>query len=177
MEEKFGISTKKFMLREIKDKFRDYPDLIITNYKGLKVTELEELRKKLGTASSRYFVVKNSIAKRALGELKHDGLKQFVNGETGIGFTGDILKASSALADFMKTHKSLKVNCALIDGKIETVDRVRYLATLPSKEALLSMAVTYIKSPITGFVGALSGLLRKLVITVSEIRKNKDKKG
>ena len=67
-EEKYGISTKKFMLQELKKRFNSYPNFVITNYKGLNSLDIEKLRKGLRKSSSRYFVVKNSIAKRAFEE-------------------------------------------------------------------------------------------------------------
>jgi large subunit ribosomal protein L10 len=173
MDEKFGISTKKIMLEEVKEKFHSSPDFVITNYKDLSALELEKLRRALTKASSSYFVVKNSVVKRAFDELKLKDFKQFISGEVGIGFTGDVLKASRALVDFMKGHKALKVNCAVIDGKPETADRIKYLAALPSRDRLLAMALTSIKSPITGFVGALKGLMRNFVGVLSEISKKK----
>lgn len=175
MEEKFGISTKKFMLGEVMARFRSSPDFVITNYKGLSASEIEKLRRALGKASSKYFVVKNSIVKRVFDELKLKDLGQFIEGEIGIGFAGDIIKASRAFMDFKKSHKTFNVSGAYINGKPEGVERVKYLAMLPPKEQLLAMAVTYMKSPITGFVGVLNGLLRSLVVAINEIRIKKEK--
>ena len=175
MDEKFGISTKKSMLGELKEQFQNAPDFVVTNYKGLDASEIEQLRVALHGVSSRYYIVKNSIAKRALDELEIADVKEFIKGEVGIGFTGDILKASKALAGFAKEHKSFKLTCAVLDGKREGSDRIQYLATVPSKEALLGLAVTYMKSPITGFVGVLSGVLRKLVGVMNAIKEKKEK--
>ncbi len=174
MEEKYGISTKRFMLEELAGKIAASQDFIITNYKGLSSLEVETLRKKLSKSRSRYVVVKNSIAKRAFKQADLEGLEELVKGETGVGFLGDTIEASKAFVDFSKEHASLKLNAAFIDGKIENLDRIQRLAALPPKEVLLSLVLSYMKSPITGFVGVLSGLLRNLVYAINEIKKKRE---
>ncbi|MCQ9206312.1 MAG: 50S ribosomal protein L10 [Omnitrophica bacterium] len=173
MEEKFGISTKKYMLAELASKAQDMPDFVITNYNGLSSQEMEKLRRELNMVSSKYCVVKNAIAKRTFRELEIPDFDQLFKGEIGIGFAGDIIKASKTLVGFAKKYKALKLRGALIDGKFEDVSRVEYLAALPSKEALFGMVASYMKSPITGFVGVLSGLLRNFVCAVNEIKKKR----
>jgi len=175
MDEKFGIKTKKCMLDELKARLQNTPDFVITNYKGLSNLEIEKLRKSLNKNSSEYIVVKNALVKRAFSEIDRGELGELIEGETGIGFTADILKASKALVDFRREFKALKVKCAFIDGKKEGSERIQYLATLPSREVILAMVLTYIKSPITGFVGVLGGLVRNFVCVVDEIRKKREK--
>jgi len=145
-EEKFGIATKTYMLKELLEKFEFSPNFIVTNYKGLRSAE-----------------------------MKMDEMAQFVKGELGIGFAGDIIAASKTFVDFAKSHDSFKLNCAMIDGKLEGLDRIKQLAMLPSRDILLGMALNRMKSPVTGFVGVLSGLLRNLVWAISEIKNKRDK--
>jgi large subunit ribosomal protein L10 len=173
MEEKFGISTKRFMAEELKEKFKASPNFVITNYKGLKNLEMERLRKELNKSDSKYFIVKNSIAERVLSELKMKDLNRFITGEVGIGFIGDVMEASKAFSGFSKKHPSLKLSCAFLDGKLEAADRIKELAALPPREILLAMALSGMKSPITGFVGALKNLLRNFVYAVNEIKNKK----
>ena len=174
MEEKFGIGTKKLMVEEMKEKLSSSPNLFITNYKGLSSLEIEKLRRELVKASSKYFVVKNSLVKRAFDQLDLKDLSQFIKGEVGISPSCDAIGTSKALVGFSKAYSSFKINCAFIDGKIEGTDRIKELAALPPREVLLSLVFSYMKSPITGFVGVLKSLLRNLVYAINEI---KDKKG
>jgi len=173
-EEKFGIATKTHMLAELVKKFESSPNFILTNYSGLSSIAIEKLRKDLRSSSSRYFVVKNSIAKRAFDQTKMKDMVQFIKGEVGIGFAGDILAASKTFVNFSKSHDSFKLSCAMIDGKIEGLDRIRQMAMLPSREALLGLVLKYMMSPITGFAGVLRNLLRNLVYVISEIKKGKE---
>jgi large subunit ribosomal protein L10 len=174
MGEKFGASTKTFMFNEVAEKLSSCPNLVITNYRGLSTLDIETLRKELRKSSSGYLVVKNSILKHVLKKLELDDLNQFVKGETGIGLMGDAAEASKALMNFSKANMAFKINGALIEGKIQDADRVKVLATLPPREVLLAMAVGGMKSPITGFVGTLKGLLRSFVYAVSEIKNKKE---
>ena len=174
MKEKFGISTKKYMVEELKATIADNPNFVITNYKGLSSSDVESLRKKLRKSSSKYCVVKNSLAKRVFDQLELEGLDSFLKGEVGIGFIGDVTESSKALVSFSKEHSALKLNCAFLDGKIENVDRIEHLAMLPPKETLIAMVLNGMKSPITGFVGVLSALLRNFVYAVNEIKNKKE---
>ena len=174
MEEKFGISTKKYMLAELKEKFSASTNLIIANHKGLGAQELDKLRSELLKSSSKYFVVKNSIAKRVFSELNLKELGESVKGEVGIGFVGDLIGASKTFAGFSKEHSSLKLNSAFIDGKVEGGNRIKHLAALPPREVLLGLVLSYMKGPITGFVGVLKGLLRNLVHAIDEIKSKKE---
>ncbi|UCD55019.1 MAG: 50S ribosomal protein L10 [Candidatus Omnitrophota bacterium] len=176
MEEKYGISTKQFMREELKEKFKSSPNFFITNYKGLDALQLDTLRKELNKSASKYFVVKNSIVKRVFDELDMKEFSQFIKGEVGIGFIGDVVGASKIFVQLSKKHPSFKLNCAFLDGNREGADRIKHLATLPPKEVLMALALLYMKSPITGFVGVLKNLLRNFVYAINEIKNKKEEK-
>ena len=175
MEEKFGLSTKKFMLEALKEKFNSSPNFIMTNYKGLSALEVDLLRRELRKASSEYFVVKNSMAKRVFDQLKLEGPEEFLKGEVGIGFAGDVIKASKAVVGFSKEHSSLKLNAAFIDGKLENADRIKELAALPPRDVLLGILLNCLNGPITGFSRVLNGLLRNFAHVIDEIKNKKPK--
>ena len=92
----------------------------------------------------------------------------------GVSFSGkDIVATAKVLVNFSKANNKFKIKGAVVDGKVMTIDQVKALASLPSREVLLSQVVGGIKSPITGFVNTLGGILRKFVYAVAAI---KDKK-
>ena len=174
MEEKYGIKTKTAMQKELSKKFDERGNFIITNYKNLSSQQIEKLRREFVKSASEYFVVKNSIMKRVLDGRDLDELKPYVTGEVGIGFMGEVIPATKTLVDFAKQNPSFKLNCAVVDGKILAQDRIKHMASLPSKEVLIAMILSSMKSPITGFVGVLSSLLRNLVYAINEIKKKKE---
>ena len=174
MDEKYGIQTKEYMLAELKELLNSTPHFVVTNYRGVTALQLDKLRKGLLKSSSKYFVVKNSLAKRAFGEMNLQGIDEFMKGEIGIGFIGDLIKGSKTIVDFSKEHSALKLNCAVIDGRIENADKVKDIAALPPREVLLAMVFSCMKNPITSFVGVLNSLLRNLVCAINEIKKKKE---
>ena len=178
MEEKFGISTKKLMVEEIKKGFSASGDLVITNCRGVASQKIERLRKDLKMSSSTYMVVKNSLVKRVLEELELSGLSEFIKDEVGIGFMGDVVEASKTLTAFSKNNNSFGICGGCIYGKITAAEKIKQLALLPPRNVLLAMALNGMKSPITGFIGVLKGLLRNLVYAISAIRdKRKNTEG
>src|SRR3990167_4179131 len=120
MQEKYSLSTKKKMLEHVKEKLAESPNFVITNYKGLTVADVEKLRKDLSSSSSNYFVVKNSILKRAFDELDLKDANSFIKGAVGLGLLGDVMAAFKTLANFTKEKPELRLCCAVIDGKLET---------------------------------------------------------
>ena len=175
-QEKLGKACKEGMVKEIVSRFKDHPNFVITSYMGSSVSDLELLRKNLKKTSSDYMVVKNSILKVVFDKLKLEGETSKIDGGMGISLSGDdIISTCRALVNFSKDHDKFKIKGAIVDGKSVGPDKVKQLASLPPKEALLAQVVGGIKSPITGFVNTLSAVLRKFVYCVDAIKVSKSK--
>lgn len=173
-QEKFGRICKERMIDEIVSRFEKRPNFIVTNYMGLSNQELELLRRSLRKTSSSYFVVKNAILKIVFDKLKLEGPNQAVDGGVGISLSGeDVISTCRALVNFAKEHNKLQIKTAVFDGKGISLERIKELASLPTREVLLARVVGGIKSPITGFVNVLSGVLRKFVYVVDAIKTKK----
>ena len=173
-ETKFGKICKERMLDEVARRFKGHPNFFITSYMGLSAYELELLRRGLKKTSSNYFVVKNSALRIVFDKLKLSIAAPQIEGGVGISLSGqDIISSCKALVNFTKEHDKFKVKCGVFDGKIMPYERVRELASIPSKEILLARVVGGIKSPITGFVNVLAGFLRKFVYVVDAIKTKK----
>ena len=171
---KLGKLCKEKMLEEVLGSFKSHPDFIITTFMGSSVSDLESLRRNLKKSSAAYMVVKNSILKVAFEKMKLVEEIQKIESGMGISFSGeDIVATCKAVATFAKDHKKFEIKGAIIDGKSITADKVKELAGLPSKQVLLTMVVISMKSPITGFVNTLSGVLRKFVYCVDAIKTKK----
>ncbi|MBN1353240.1 MAG: 50S ribosomal protein L10 [Candidatus Omnitrophica bacterium] len=173
MQEKYGILTKKLMYSELKKEFESHSNFVITNYKGTTSIDMDNLRKELAKSDSKYLAVKNSLVKRLFEESDRKELVQFIKGEVGISFTGNLIESVKILVSFEKTHELFKLNCAYIEGKLEGAERVKQLAALPPREVLLSMVLTGMKSPISNFVGVLNNLLTGLICVINAIQKKK----
>ncbi|MFH0764677.1 MAG: 50S ribosomal protein L10 [Candidatus Omnitrophota bacterium] len=172
--EKIGKLCKDKMITELLLRFEKHPNFIITNYMGSNTSDLEALRRDLKKASANYFVVKNSVLKLVFGKMKLEKESSEIEGGVGISFAGgDIVSACNVLVGFAKGHDKFKIKGGVIEGKRTPADRIRHLASLPPRNVLIAQVVGGIKSPITGFVNVLGGVLRKFVCVVNAI---KDKK-
>ena len=173
-QEKFAKLCKEKMVDEIVSRINEHPNFVITSYMGSSVADLEGLRKSLRKSSSDYLVVKNSILKVAFDKLKLSEESSKIESGMGISFSGsDIIATCKALATFASTHDKFKIKGAIVDGKPLAAERVKVLASLPSKEVLLSRVFAGMKSPITGFANVLSGVLRKFVYVLDAIKSSK----
>jgi large subunit ribosomal protein L10 len=162
------------MVDEIVDRINKHPNFIITTYMGSSVADIEGLRKSLKKSSGSYMVVKNSILKVVFDKLKLEGENSKIESGMGISLSGDdIISTCKTVATFASTHEKFKIKGAVIDGKSVPVEKVKALATLPPKEVLLAQALRTMKSPITGLVYTLSGVLKKIVYAVVAIKSAK----
>ena len=127
-------------------------------------------------SKANYFVVKNSILKIIFNKMKLEEEAAKVEGGMGIALCGeDAAVACNLLVNFSKTNDKFKIKGAVIEGKRLSADRVKELAGLPPRKVLLGRVVGGIKSPITGFVHTLGGIIRKFVYAVDAIKTSKAK--
>ncbi|MDD5137181.1 MAG: 50S ribosomal protein L10 [Candidatus Omnitrophica bacterium] len=174
--EKFGKLCKEKMMEELLLRFTKHPNFVITSFMGTSTGNLEQLRKNLRKSQANYFVVKNSILKIAFGKMKLEEEASKVEGGMGMALCGeDAPGVCSLLVNFAKTNDKFKIKGAVIDGRRLSADQVKELASLPPKAVLLARVVGGIKSPITGFVSTLGGIVRKFVYVVDAIKASKEK--
>jgi large subunit ribosomal protein L10 len=177
--EKFGRTSKEYMVKEMAECFKNYPDFFVTSFSQVSVGDMEKLRKGLKKDSAAYVVVKNSMLKRAIKESGKDvdlkGILPFISGSCGILFSrGDSIAMSRTLVGFSKEHGNLKIQGGFMGGEEISLDTIRLLASLPTRDVLLAITANTIKAPISGFVGVLHNMLRNLVGVVEAIRKKKE---
>lgn len=178
--EKFGKVCKEYMIDEIAECFKEFPDFFVTTFSRIKVSDMEKLRADLKKKSALYMVVKNSMLKHAIEKsgkiLNFDEMSPFITGSCGILFSKtDAVAIARSLVYFSKEHENLKIQGAFVGGERMPAETIRHLAMLPPKDVLLAMAVSGIKAPISGFVGLLGNLLRNLVGVIDAIGKKKGK--
>ena len=129
---------KAAAVAEITDAFSSSSAAVLTEYRGLTVAELKELRRTLG-GTTKYAVVKNTLTKIAAKEAGVDGLDDLLQGPTAIAFVGgDPVEAAKGVRDFAKAHPLLVIKGGVLDGKPMTADEIRKLADLESREVLLA---------------------------------------
>src|SRR5690349_12555099 len=153
-------ADKQAAVAEIVESFNDAAGAVLTEYRGLTVKELQDLRRSLGEHAS-YAVVKNTLAKLAAKEAGIDGFDDLLTGPTAIAFiNGDVVEAAKGLRDFAKANPTLVIKGGVLDGKALDPKEIAKLADLESREVLmgklagamlasLSQAVYLLNAPIS----------------------------
>ncbi len=137
---------------------------ILTDYRGLSVAELNQLRNKMREAGSGYHVVKNRLVKLALKEAGLPVPEEFLQGPTAIGFCyEDVVAPAKVLTEYAKEFKVLTIKGGILGDKVVDAQVISSLADLPPREVLLAQVLSGIRSPLAGLVNVLSGTLRGLV--------------
>ncbi|MFC4765960.1 50S ribosomal protein L10 [Effusibacillus consociatus] len=152
-----GIREEKAQLvQEISQKLRDSKSTIVADYRGLTVAEVTELRKTLREAGIEFKVLKNTMTRRATAELGLTELDAHLTGPTAIAFSyEDVVAPAKILNDFAKTHKALEIKAGVVEGRVVSLDEVTALATLPSREGLISMFLSVLQAPMRNFAYAV----------------------
>lgn len=152
-------------------KLRRAPTVYVTDFTGLNVARMTELRRRLRAAGVEYVVVKNTLARRALLEAQVTGLEPHLAGATALVLGGaDPMAAAKVLTDFAKEHQKPAIKGALVEGRMVTSDQVKQLAALPSRLELLAQLGGALQAPMAGFVGAMNGLLYMMMGALEALR-------
>ena len=129
------IERKAGIVSKIKEKFENAKSVVLFDYRGLTVSEVTELRKKLREVGSDYKVYKNTMTARAFDELKVD-LNDYLTGPNAITFGSDELSIVKILSDFAKEHDKLELKAGVIDGKVAGLEDTDITATVLAMEAI-----------------------------------------
>lgn len=141
--------------------------IFVTGYRGLTVTQLQELRNKIREANGSFVVVKNTLARRALAEVGMPAIDDMLTGPVGISFCADnVPGVAKAVTDFAKSNEALKVKGGLMGQKVIDGDAVKSLASLPSLDVLRAQLLGLINAPASRLVGVVAGGVRQLVNVV-----------
>jgi len=137
---------------------------VLTEYRGLTVRQLSDLRKQLKAAAAEYKVVKNRLARLAVKDQAFDALGSHFKGPTGLVFTAkDPVPVAKALQNFVKANPMLTIKVGFVEGKLVQPAELKALADLPSREALRSQLVRALQGPASQLVWLLTAPQRELV--------------
>ena len=161
-------------VKDIKEKFDKSKVVILTDYKGLSMSQMSKLRRKLRPIDAEYKVFKNTLISRAIKDKAYDGIDPLLTGSTAILFGyEDQVAPTKVLSEFIKDNEKPGIKGGLLDGKVIDTKTITMLAKLPSREVLLGRVVGTMKAPITNFVLDCKGILSKFVYALSAIRDKK----
>src|SRR5690242_2702895 len=146
------LEMKQQTVSEIAGKLSESKSTVVVDYRGLTVAEVTELRKQLREAGVEFKVYKNTLTRRAAEEAGLADLNESLTGPNAIAFsTEDVIAPAKVINDFAKKHEALEIKAGVIEGNVATVEEVKALAELPSREGLLSMLLSVLQAPIRNF--------------------------
>jgi large subunit ribosomal protein L10 len=167
-------TSKIDSVAEIKDRFSRASSVILADYRGLTVKEMQALRVKLRESGAELRVYKNTLAQIAMRELAMPDLGGLLEGPTAFLFAfGDPVAPAKALVDFTKEHKALEVKGGFIERSITGADGVKALASLPAREELLAKLARSLAMPISSFARVLNAPAGALARALREVAEQK----
>jgi len=175
------LATKAFKEKKIKminELVSKAKVAIVSDYKGLSVEEITDLRRRLQEEKGDFTVIKNTLTKIAIKGTEFEKLEEFLVGPSAIalGFEDEVAPAK-VLTKFIKEKKKTTIKGGVLDGKILTADEVKEISNLPSKQELLAQILAGINSPAQGLVNTVNGVAKALVTAMDAVRKQKEEQG
>jgi large subunit ribosomal protein L10 len=163
-------------VEEIKEKLDSSAVAILTEFQGLDVAEMTELRKLFREANVDYKVYKNTLTSLAAKQLNVAGVDEYLIGTTALATSReDPVAPAKIIKDFSAKHDNLKIKAGILDKKIIASDEVIALASVPPREVLLSMLLGGIQAPISGFLRVLQAPIQSLAFALKDLAEQKDK--
>ena len=161
------LNQKIEEVKNLAEKMKNAKLILLTDYRGINVTDDTNLRRDLRNVNASCTIIKNNITRRALAECKIEGLEEQLVGPTAVIMCEeDYLEASKIIYKFSKDNEFYKIKGGVIDGKVMTAEEIITLAKLPSREVLLSM-----------LAGALLSNISKFAVALNEVKKQKEANG
>jgi large subunit ribosomal protein L10 len=152
--------------------FRGLESAFLIDYRGLKVVDATEVRRKIREIDGSYVVVKNTLAVRAAKETKLEQLNPYFEGPTAIAYhKKDVIAMAKLLTEITRTNPNIKFKAALVEGKVVPTSEIQALASMPAREVLLSKLVFLLKAPVQRLASVLKSPVRDLGYVLNQIKK------
>ena len=147
-----AIETKSVQVQEIAAKFQAAASVVVVDYRGLTVAQVTELRKQLREAGVEFKVYKNTLTRRAAETAGVEAINEYLTGPNAVAFSNeDVVAPAKIINEFAKKNEALEIKAGIIEGTIASVEDVKALAELPSREGLLSMLLSVLQAPVRNF--------------------------
>jgi large subunit ribosomal protein L10 len=162
-------AAKVDSVRSLKQRLENVQSAVLTEYRGLTVRQISDLRKQLKGASAQYQVIKNRLGRLAVEGSALEGLGRHLKGPTGVAYTRqDPVAVAKALQSFVRANPALTIKVGIVEGRVLQPEEIRSLAELPSKEQLRGQLVGTLEGPASQLVALLTAPQRELVHVLEE---------
>ena len=159
-------------VEELEERFRESPVVLLTEYRGLKVSDLANLRRQLREAGVDYRIAKNTLLAIAAREAGRPGMEAMLEGPTAVAFsTGDEIQAARTLADFARTSRILTLKGGLLGQQVISSEDLTQLAALPGRSQVQADLVGAVQAPLASVYSVLNSALASIVYALEEREK------
>ncbi len=156
------LAAKSETVKEISEKAKKSSTIIVCEYRGLTVAQIQEVRRALRKENAEMNVYKNSLVERAVDELGYNELNDILSGPNAIVFSEDVIAGAKVIAKYAKRHRDvLIVKGGIVEGKFVDAKGMLEVAKLPGKEGLISMFLSCLQAPIRSFACAVKAVADK----------------
>ena len=168
-------ADKVAIVAEITAKLNDADAVFVSEYRGLTVPQMAEIRNALRPADAQHVIYKNTLARLAVSGAGRDGLSEFLSGPTALTFVnGDVAAAAKALRDAAKTMPDLVLRGGMLGDAMLSADDIKSLANLPSRDELLAKFAGALQAPLVKTAGLLQALPRNFAFGLSALIEKQD---
>jgi large subunit ribosomal protein L10 len=166
---------KRKIVQELKEKLASVRGAYVTEYRGLDVAKISDLRRKLREVGAEYKVIKNTLLKRAAVDVALKDAPDLVAGPTALVlFDNDPVPAAKVIKDYAKTNDKLVIKGGYLVEQLLEYSQIIAIADLPSRDVLLAQVLGSINAPISGFVNVNASILRGLLNALTQIQEQKE---
>ncbi len=168
-------AEKVTVVDEITKRFKESKSVFLTDFTGLNVAQITELRRAFKRASVHYEVVKNTLARRSAQSANCDAIVDFLEGPTALAFgISDPSAPAKVIKDFKKSSEKFRIKACIFEGVLIGPERIEEIANLPSRPVLLAQVLGGLNAPISKLAVTLNAVLTKLALAVDAVRNQKE---
>jgi len=163
---------KQQTVGSLNEQFQAIDSAFLINYEGVKVVDITEIRNKIRGIDGSYMVLKNTLAKRAAKGTRLEQLDSFFQGPTAVAYhPSDVVGLAKLLTEIGKSNPKFEFKAALVEGKVASVSDIKALASMPSREVMLSKLAFILKAPLQQLATVLKAPLRDLILALKQVPK------
>jgi large subunit ribosomal protein L10 len=164
-------SEKQQTVDDLAAQFRSISSAFLLDYRGLKVVDATELRRRIREIDGTYVVVKNTLALRAAKDTKLEALASFFAGPTAVAYhPRDVVGMAKLLTEVARTNPNVTFKAALVEGQLVAASEIQSIASMPTKEVLLGKLLFLLKAPVQRLASALGAPLRDLGLVLKQVK-------
>jgi len=165
-------AEKQQTVDSLSEQFRSIDSAFLINYRGLKVVDATDVRRKIRGIDGCYVVVKNTLAMRAAKQTKLEQLEPYFEGPTAIAYhRRDVVGLAKLLTEISKGNPNFAFKAALVEGKVISTGEIQAIAFMPSREVMLSKLVFLLKAPLQRLTMVLKAPVRNLNLVLKQVQK------